>query len=837
MVTKLDLFARLAQGHAAGITVVTPNQRLAHALMLEFDDFQAGNGSSSWDAPDILPFGAFVERLWEDALYSDLGEKLPLLLTGAQEQHLWERILADSGLLIVPQAATQCREAWRLIHQWRIPNGQGNEDAAAFVQWSSTYRKETRNDVDAARLPDLMAGLLSQLKKPQLVVVYAFDVMPPQTQEFLARFTTELCAPEPTTSVAARAPFPSAKQELEAAAKWARARLEEGKARIGVVVPDLGKRRAEVVRVFSRVMQPGLPFNVSLGRPLISYPLVDAALSLLEFSGRPMDFARASALIRSPFIGGADTELARRATLDVRVRRDADATIPLAKLVAAAEQLPILRKHLESVFNVAKSQPSSPAEWARHFSAVLDAAGFPGERALGSDEFQTRAKWHEMLGELAKLERVSDRMSFSAALGTLRQLCANSLFQPESPDAPIQILGVFESEGLRFDCLWVSGLTDQAWPMDAHPNPFIPIALQKKAGIPQSSAESSLAFAQRVTSGWKASAAEVVFSHATKEEDRALAPSPLIVGIPETPLAVPDYPRYRDLLFSSKETESFEDWRAPRFAPGKVRGGTRVLADQAACPFRAFAKWRLGAEKMEEPAPGLDARDRGKLLHALMREIWTRVRSHANLLSKDLGTVIAQSAQKAVEEMGLEGRFAEIERERLARLAREWLDVEMDRAPFEVAFLEQERELNVAGLEMRSRIDRMDKLVSGAGDGGHVLIDYKTGMPNPRHWQGPRPDDPQLPLYAVAAPEELAAVVFARLKAGEMRFMGWSVAERLLPKIEIYRDWQDLIAEWRTDAEMLGKAFVEGDAHVDPKDEMKTCRRCDLHTLCRVYEK
>src|SRR6266850_1709130 len=426
------------------------------------------------------------------------------------------------------------------------------------------------------------------------------------------------------------------------------------------------------------------------------------------------------------------------------------------------------------MFEVGKQPAHSPAEWARHFSAVLDAAGFPGERALDSDEFQTRAKWHEMLGELSKLERIAEKMSFDAAFATLGRLCAETLFQPESPDAPIQILGVLEAQGQRFDCLWVSGLTDVTWPRDAHPNPFIPLALQKKAGIPQASAETSLAYDRRITDEWKAAAAEVVFSHPTKEEDRDLAPSPLISQIAEGAIAVPDYPRYRDLVFSSKKLESFEDWRAPKLklTPGKtLRGGTRVLADQAMCPFRAFARWRLGAEEMEEPAPGLDARDRGKLLHALMREIWTRVRSHSNL-NKDLSTVIAQSAATAVKEMGLEGRFAELERERLARLAREWLEVESRREPFEVLHLEEERE-----------------------------------------------------------------VTFAKLRPGEMRFMGYSRAEQLLPKVELYRDWQKLLADWKKDAEALGQAFAAGDAHVDPKEELKTCRRCDLQTLCRVYEK
>src|SRR5882672_5585255 len=555
MLSQSQLFARLAEGHAARITVVTPNRRLAHSLLLEFDDYQIARGLTSWEAADILPFGAFVERLWEDALYSDLGESLPLLLTPAQEQHLWERLLEKSGLLIVPQAAAQCREAWRLLHQWRVGTGQGNEDALAFSAWSDAYKKQTAREIDAARLPDLMAGHLAQLKLPSLVVAYAFDVMPPQTREFLSRFTTEECAPDPIAGSASRAPFPSAKHELEAAAKWARARLEEGKKRIGVVVPELGQRRQEVLRVFSRVMQPGynlpgaartpLPFNISLGRPLGAYPLVDAALGLLELSFRSVEFARASHLIRSPFIGGADAEMSKRATLDVRVRRDADATIGLARLIAAAEPAPLLRRLLENVFDIAKIRADSPAEWARHFSAVLDAAGFPGERALDSDEFQTRAKWHEMLGELSKLERVADKMSFDSALGTLRRLCADTLFQPESPDAPIQILGVMEAQGQRFDCLWIAGLTDQVWPRDAQPNPFIPIALQKKAGIPQASAESSLAYDRRITDEWKHSAAEVVFSHPTQDEERNLAPSPLISDVSESTIELPEYPRYR----------------------------------------------------------------------------------------------------------------------------------------------------------------------------------------------------------------------------------------------------------------------------------------------------
>src|SRR6185503_7016771 len=469
---KPELFARLEQGHAAQVTVVTPNKRLAQALMADFDLFQIDKQLTVWEAPDILPFGAFVERLWEDALYSDLGEKLPLLLTPAQEQHVWEEIIRGSGagkdFLLKEPAAQQCREAWRLVHQWRIGTGTATEDAAAFTSWSKEYQRKTAGEVDAARLPDLMAQHLGSLKKPKLLVAYAFDVMPPQTQEFLGKLDFVRCGPEPLPGACVRSSFPSAGHEIEAAAKWARARLEEGKKRIGIVVPDLSRQRAQVVRIFSRVMQPGynlpaqagtpFPFNVSLGRALSSYPLVDFALGLIELAFHAVEFDRASHLIRAPFLGGADTELGRRASLDVKLRRDADSVISLGKIIGLADPCPLLRKHLEQVFEITKTRPDSPAEWARHFSAILEAAGFPGERALDSDEFQARAKWHEVLGELSKLERVVEKFSFAQAFAFVQRLCATTLFQPESPDAPIQVLGVLESAGLRFDCLWVSGL-------------------------------------------------------------------------------------------------------------------------------------------------------------------------------------------------------------------------------------------------------------------------------------------------------------------------------------------------------------------------------------------
>ena len=847
-ISKSDLFARLGEGHAARITAVTPNRRLAQSLMEDFDAHQAARGLGAWEAPDILPLEAFMVRLWEDAFYSE--RDLPLLLTAAQEQAIWEEILAGSDLLSIPQTAAQCREAWRLAHAWRIPAGPGGDDAQAFREWARKYEARTRGETDSARLPDLILGLkgVKTTAAPKLLVAYAFDIVPPQTKELLASFELAHCGPERSGGSAMKLSFRSARQELECAAAWGRARLEEGARRIGVVVPDLAQRRKEVVRVFSRVMQPGynlpgarksaMPFNVSLGEPLAEAPAVHFALSLIRLSFQEIEFAGISRLVRSPFLGGAETEMTRRARLDRDLRETLGASVSLPGLVASAGHCALLRQCLERVFQLRTESKSTFSGWARHFSALLEAAGFPGERASDSDEFQAIAKWHEALGELAKLERVSKPVPIQQAYASLAHLCRETLFQSaaDAPAAPIQVLGVLESAGLRFDCLWVSGLTDAAWPLDAHPNPFIPVALQKKAGVPQASPETSAALDRRLTEEWLAAAAEVVVSWPAKEEDRDLTPSPLIASVSDGSLDLPEFPRLRDLLFKKKNFQTLEDANGPSVPPGPVRGGTRVLADQAACPFRAFARWRLGAAPLEAPLAGPDASDRGRLLHALMRGIWAELKTSAALQSEPLAPVIARAAAAAVKEAGIEGRFAELEHVRLARLAEEWLAVEKARKPFEVLFVEHERSVAVAGLQLSSRIDRMDRLLEG--EGGHVLIDYKSGYRvTPKDWEPPRPDDPQLPLYAVAAPEELAAVAFAKLRRGAMRFTGFAKSKEAMPRVQVAKNWPALLAEWKKQTEALGTGFAAGDAAVDPKRDLKTCLRCDLQTLCRVYEK
>src|SRR5258706_1845180 len=334
-----------------------------------------------------------------------------------------------------------------------------------------------------------------------------------------------------------------------------------------------------------------------------------------------------------------------RAMADVELRRSATAVVTmgaLRRLLASLRRpAPILAARVVRLAEFRRTQTLGsrpPSAWARAFTEALVIAGFPGERPLDSTEYQSAAKLHEFLAELATLDRVRRVMACREACTWLEETAKATLFQPEGSDAPVQVLGVLESAGLAFDHLWVLGMTDEAWPLPERVNSLIPPRLQREAGIPQADAAASLEFDRRIAQGWLGAAGEVGFSHARAEADRELLMSPLIAPVACASLhalALPSFPSLHDPIRNSFVLEPIDDRFAPPIGEAAQPAGTSLFRDQSACPFRAFARHRLGARSLEEPPPRPHARERGQLLHSAPPPGWEKLRGkgHSHSLS------------------------------------------------------------------------------------------------------------------------------------------------------------------------------------------------------------
>ena len=192
-------------------------------------------------------------------------------------------------------------------------------------------------------------------------------------------------------------------------------------------------------------------------------------------------------------------------------------------------------------------------------------------------------------------------------------------------------------------------------------------------------------------------------------------------------------------------------------------------------------------------------------------------------------------------------KYIELERDRVELLVNDWIKLESARDDFEVIDVECEKEITVGRLLIKTRFDRIDRLDNGS----EVIIDYKTGACSRKDWFTERPKDPQLLLYNLSG--SFDAIAFAQVKTGNLRFIGISRYDDMLPGVkslendkmilEILEDansWEELISMWRHNIDRLAESFLSGDAKVDPNEYLngyeKPCKYCDLTPLCRIFE-
>lgn len=881
-----DLLAAAAKGEL----VLTVNKRLARHLQQLFAERMRCQGVTAWQTPVICSLESWLLRS-----LAELGEDWRLLSPFAA-QRLWEEVIEDDlagcglGLLQVPAAAKQAAEAHRLLAEYAVAlDGYPlTEDHWAFVRWRELYlaRRQAGAWIDDELLPKVVCEGLSrgELSAPKAVWLVGFDEVTPRVEQLRQSLQLVECQvrqlPPAQSPVGERLRLACADAagEVRQAARWARQLLEAGNEGIGIVVTDLNQYRLLIEKIFREELDPESllrlddeedRFSLSLGASLAEQGPVTAALELLA-AGPSLSLDQLSFLLRSPYLQGSLAEGNNRARLERAIRGLRVERLSRSRLQTLCGQnekrfagcaSPGFAVLLETLARgEAGSRKRLASDWARQFTQTLQAAGWPGERPLGSREFQIVKAWQEKaLAGLIALDGVTGPMERSMALSLLRRLATETPFQAEGVASPLQVVGLLEAAGLDFDHLWVMGLSEDCLPAAPRPNAFLPSALQKACAMPHASAERELDFARKVAGRLFAAAPRIILSHPTQQGDCPVRPSPLLAELPAVAQVSP-WPGHNPVAVLQNHPAALEtlvDPQGPALEPGElVSGGTFILKDQALCPFRAFAHHRLGAKALDSAQLGLDPMTRGTLLHGALEQFWRLTGSQINLLSLDdqqLESRLAASVDFALQQQfgetapELSAPLLTIERRRLTELTRDWLlAVECRRAPFAVAALEQPHQETLGGLTINTKVDRIDQLA----DGSRIILDYKTGRSELGDLLGERLLEPQLPIYATRGGEGgegLAAVVFALVRRGECAIKGVARESGLLPGVAALAgsraaeqqgiaDWAELLERWRTQLEQLGAAFVSGAAAVDPVDLQKACKFCDLGGFCRIGE-
>jgi probable DNA repair protein len=482
--------------------------------------------------------------------------------------------------------------------------------------------------------------------------------------------------------------------------------------------------------------------------------------------------------------------------------------------------------------NLHYRERAGPPQWAERFDRLLTDAGWPGPEPQDSHEFQLLNRWRDLLNEFAGLERVEPAVSFSEAVARLSQLANDVVFQPESEQGVLPILGVLEAAGMEFDKIRVTTFDARHWPVPGNPLAFVPRQMQKDYGMPDATPKDSLVFSRRVIERLTHSATDVVLSWALSEGDVPLQPSPLlqeIVGAKHADGADPGW--YASTMLDSEILLWVTDDPVPPVGSNEnIGGGAYTVQRQSSDPFSAFAYGRLRINDLQSFQAGLSASIRGSAIHAALRDLYSDHPSQSALKgwSDDNwnGRIVDASNRSLLHyerhaDPALR-RIIQLEQRRIEKILFRFASEEQLREEFRVVMTEQKLEYRAHGVQLNLRVDRVDQL----DDQSILIIDYKTGAEKGLHDRAGDLYDLQLIVYALALQKEYSI--------GGLAILNLDTRKISLKEAGQDDEWPDQFSRWSAEANVAMQAMSRGDARINM--HLSTEQARPLNLLSRFEE-
>ena len=868
-----------------GGTLIVPTRQRSRAVRLAYAAAQLRAGERVWASPSVLAASAWLRRECERQA-EDAPGKWPRILGATEQWWLWREATAEAAhetsrrdpFLSTEPLAESLERASTRAAEWGIALAPAAPDSEAGLLYEAQRIFNARcHELGAGSVSALMTALEppARERRPWL---RGFDRVPGGLTRLAGALPDPGDAPAGIQATPHGVRAADEEAELEAIAAWCRERLSaRPDARLLVMLPGRAAARERLAALIRGCLDPGAVLSgsgaartlvgIEGGEPLASQPLpAQALLSLSILAGEALELEAIGHWLCSPYWGGVAA--APRAALGLLLRQRGVASLDLRGLLGALQlaprELKAAARELEALTRRATGLlgegSASPRRWSERCEAALAALTWPGALPADSTVQQTRLHWRELLEEFGELAASVPSLERAAALSHLRSLALRTAYRPADEDVPVTISPMLADPVIVYDAIWVGSLSADVLPLPVSPDAFLPLAAQLAAGLPEASAAGRRAQARALVSAWRRTTSELVLSVPAREKDLELLPSPCLAELALAPEA------RRNLwlplrLHRDGCTEGRDDARGAAFtAPTPLPAGTRAITLQNTCAFRAYAELRLGAVAPERAEPGVPMDQRGLLLHAALQLLWERLRDSQTLgalgegeldvLIADCVALAAQTLQ--VEVRGRKRRARRVpdgqfdlfsvlspaltrECARAARLIRRLCELERTRPAFTVEATEHMTELSLGGARVRMRLDRVDTVADG-----RVVLDYKSGRPETPDWFGERPSYPQLLAYLAALGADVVALATVNLTAREVRFTGVAATGDLLPRVKAIpavtgaaaADWRVQQRSWETLIERLIRAFLAGEARVDPAPG--ACDYCHLADLCRI---
>ncbi|MDA7742417.1 PD-(D/E)XK nuclease family protein [Francisellaceae bacterium] len=855
----------LINGHTL---VITANNRLERVLNKAYLESKQ-NEHVLLGCP-IYSFQSLIDHLWHKLTISDIPA--PQVLSGAQAKALWLQAISEGSEIKFQsgKSANLAETALNQMQEWCLNqsdlDAEENSNTQAFIKWLTDFDQAKQDFItERERLNILIKHLPILLEKDiNRVIHVGFDSLTPQFKQFCDRLSSlnisvDTCSQEMSLPQVKAYAVNSNEDELYYIGAQIKQYVQDNPGhQISVVCHNLQQRHAAITRIFDevliedRVSDNALkPYTISGGASLYDMPIINDLFAILTMTF-VKDYEVISQVLLSPYIAEAETFQSERAQLDIKCRQQNYQEVNLKNVLYSLSKLENAKEAvicLEEMSNIYTGGQYTWYEFIKLVQKIWTTMAWPGLTSLSSDDYQAVEQFYVLLDSLHSLGAVNAQTTFSQGVQQLQKLSQETLFQPESNHAAqIDVLGVLESSEIIYDHIWWIGVDELSWPAIGNSSPLIPINVLKAHEMPHYSVEHEHQLAKKITDRIYAQSPQLTLSYAMWADETEQNLSPLFREVEVESITEPFYLKRNP---KSQHTVQQDDVVLKEDVISRIldqdlqsiKGGSQLLQSMSRCPFRTALKHRLKIEPFPEYLEPLNAMQKGIFIHEVLEKVWRNIQSSAcltELTEPQQTKLVIQSVHAVMQDFKQAPEFNYLfvfEEERLIKVINEWLNYEKQRVePFDVVACEQAIRINLEGVELKLRVDRIDQLSSG----GLIIIDYKTSKSlSIQSWINTRVSEPQLPLYAIFYDAD--AIAYAQVNHTKFSFTsisnipGW-VTEKI-PKslsdntqVKNFDNWGSLLDFWKLNFSQSLIDYKKGKIDLIPGVH---CQFCEFSDICR----